>query len=251
MTPPLQSQELGRAEGAFTADGEPVALEFAYVYAEDDPFDEGAIATVIKLTTAEVGANEIESPFAGGSSLSISFDAQGQVYSRNIFLRTSDGSESVSFSGSPDFRFDLEQSGPDEYRGTIGGTVDQFEFSLRFAAAPFPTTGTPLPADGGEPGKAYLELAAALSSGDMEKIRAVAPKEELENFQQMGFSDEEVLEFLALTSPSEVTIVGGMIDGETATLEVEMVMAGESGSGTITMEKKDGRWVKVGEAWSM
>jgi hypothetical protein len=251
MATTLQSQEMGGVQGGMTVDGEPIELKYSYVYAEEDPFNEGEVATVIKLTTEEVAAHRVESPFSGGSSLSVSFDAQGEVYSRNIFLRTDEGTQSLSFSGTPDFRFSLEQSGPDEYRGTIQGTVDQLEFSLSFAAAPFPETGTPLPPDGGEPGKAYLALVEIMSSGDMDKIRAIAPKKDLDEFVQMGLSDEDVLEFLALLSPSEVKIVGGTIDGDTAFLEVEMVMGGEPGSGTITMEIKDGRWVKVSEAWKM
>lgn len=250
VTSTVQSQELGRVEGELKVNGKPVELNYSYVYTEEHPFNEGEYGTVIKLTTEEVPYRELDSPFSGGSTLSVSFDAQGEVYSRNLFLRTSEGSQSVS---GLDFEFSLEQSGPDEYRGTIQGTIeyfdDQFELSLKFAAAPLAETGTPLPPHGGEPGKAYVAHFEVMSSGDMDKIRKMVPQEALDDMKEMGLSEEEVLEFITMSTPSEVEIVGGTLDGDTAYLEVKMVMDGQPGTGTITMEKEDDRWVLVSELW--
>ena len=68
-------------------------------------------------------------------------------------------------------------------------------------------------ADGGEPGKAYLALFEVLSSGDMDKIREVVPPEDLDQMKELGLTDDEVLEFLTLTTPTEVEIVGGTFPG--------------------------------------
>lgn len=250
LTLTAQAQEFGRVEGEFKVNGKPVELTYAYVYTEDHPLNEGEFGTVIKLTTESVATRQLSSPFQGGSTLSVSFDAQGNVYSKDLFLRTSDGSQSVSGLA---FEFKLEQSGPEEYRGTIQGTVDlfddKFEFSLKFAAVPMAETGTPLPGDGGEPGKAYMAYFETMSSGDWEKISKLIPKEELDDMKMMGLGDEQLLEFLMMMTPSEVEIVGGTLDGDMAYLEVKMVMADQPGTGTITMEKQDGHWVKVSEAW--
>ena len=246
----VQAQDLGHVEGKLIINGEQVDLKYAYVFTEDHPFNAGESGFVIKLTTEEVAVRELGSAFAGGSTVSVKFDAQGEVYSRDVFLRTSTGNMSAS---GLDFEFNLQQSGPEEYRGSMLGTVefvdDRYEFSLTFAAAPQAETGTPLPADGGEPGKAYLAHFELMGSGDWDKISKEIPKDELEDIKQMGLSDEEVLEFLTLFKPSEVEIVGGTLDGDMAYLEVKMVMDGQPGTGTITMEKQDGKWVLVSETW--
>ncbi len=245
-----QAQDVGHVEGTLIANGEQVDLKYAYVFTEDHPFNAGESGFVIKLTTEEVAVRELDSAFAGGSTVSVKFDAQGEVYSRDVFLRTSTGSMSAS---GLDFEFNLQQSGPEEYRGSMLGTVeffdDRYEFSLTFAAAPQAETGTPLPADGGEPGRAYLAHFELMGSGDWDKIRQEIPEDELEGIKQLGLSDEEVLEFLTLFRPSEVEIVGGTLDGDTAYLDVKMVMDGEPGTGTITMEKQDDKWVLASEAW--
>jgi hypothetical protein len=249
----VQAQDLGHAQGKLIANGEPFEFKHAYVYFEDNPLEDGETGTVIKLTTNAVDIRDLGQATSGGNTISVHLDQAGKVYSRNVNLRAKTGF--VSASGLP-FDFDLQKSESNEYRGSLSGKVDSvndiYEFSLKFAAVHKAVEpGTPLPADGGEPGKTYMARFELLNSGDWDQISKAMPAEQLEGMRASGLSDEELLGYLTLGLASEIKIIGGTLDalGDRAYLEATRVKEGQSGTGTITMVLDHGKWERMGESW--
>ena len=67
--------------------------------------------------------------------------------------------------------------------------------------------------------------------------------------QLEGDEVKEELEMMQLMTPTEVEILGGSSDGETAILQVEGVMDGEKGRGEITLERHGDVWMATRAAW--
>ncbi len=104
--------------------------------------------------------------------------------------------------------------------------------------------GTPLPAGGGEPGKALIERFAANRSGDFEKIKAVTPPSKRKEMDATPAEDRKMaLDFMKLSTPAEVKIVGGTIDGDSAQIDFEgKDEGGTKITGTAEAIREDGKW---------
>ncbi|MDX1384339.1 MAG: hypothetical protein R3190_11880, partial [Thermoanaerobaculia bacterium] len=181
------------------------------------------------------------------------------VFSHNLML-SADG---ANLSGGTSPNLALDEVGPDRFSGRIWLDEtqeffdDTYHYDLRFAADlsdPNAPIGPPLPAGGGEPGKAYTAWVAAVHSGELDRIRALMPADMQEMLEEEieGRSDEEVaemLEMLTLFTPADAKVVGGSSDGDTAILDVTGTMEGEAVKGEVTMNRVNGTWILVGEAW--
>ncbi len=113
-----------------------------------------------------------------------------------------------------------------------------------------PLPGQPLPAGGGEPGKAYLALNKAMLTGDVDalaKLLAPAQAAEMQKARNTPEFGQQLLMMRAMTA-SKVRIKGGRIDGDHATLEFDGEEGGEPRSGTVEMTRVDGRWTVVKES---
>lgn len=105
--------------------------------------------------------------------------------------------------------------------------------------------GTKLPADGGEPGKDYMTYIKALQKRDgatIRKMAEVGPASDKELKEQM--------EMMAAMTPSDIRIVSGTLNAETAVLNVNGMQDGKKQYGTIEMKKKGGVWKITKEDWS-
>jgi hypothetical protein len=102
-----------------------------------------------------------------------------------------------------------------EYTATFKAPIA----SGKAAAAPAPVLkGKPLPADGGEPGKAYRAYIVILKAGSPAKIKASISAERA---KQM--SDDELKKMLPVIQammPDDIKIGSGAVDGDHATLNV-------------------------------
>ena len=121
-------------------------------------------------------------------------------------------------------------------------TFDLTVLGPQSAAPPMP--GTPLPAGGGEPGKAYLALNKAMLAGDMDTLATLLPPEQVAEMRKAQGTPEFAaqLAFLQAMTPSTVRIKGGRIDGDKAWLEFDAEEGGTPRSGTVEMSKVGGRW---------
>jgi hypothetical protein len=121
----------------------------------------------------------------------------------------------------------------------------RFDVALHVLKEP----GQPLPAGGGDPGKAYTAYIEALAKGNVDGVKAVLT--EGRSWQFAWATDEteiaKALESEALHKPVRVTVSGGWIDGDRAQIRVEGPgRLGGTFSGRVMMVREGGRW-KVDE----
>jgi len=138
---------------------------------------------------------------------------------------------------------------------TMGGkswTID-VKFDTAVAAR---VSGKPLPADGGEAGKALDALIKAAKGDDLDNIIALLAPSEAENYQQEYNTPEENLasakQMFDFSLPKHHKITGGEFrDEDTALLEVEGAPhAGMHVLYIVTMERTDGRWGFATSQWA-
>jgi hypothetical protein len=128
---------------------------------------------------------------------------------------------------------------------------DTYEADFRFelALVDLKDPGTPLPAGGGDPGKAYVGYIAALAKGDAEGVKQALGESSGWRFAWLDDDHQRVraLEDEALHKPVKVTVLGGWIDGDRAQIKVEG--PGRFGStyrGRVTLQRESGAW-KIAE----
>jgi hypothetical protein len=131
---------------------------------------------------------------------------------------------------------------------TMDGT--KYSVDLKFAAdVPAVTTGTPLPAGGGAPGKALTALLLAATNKNWTAIKAASGPSALKMFDNTYDTPAEkaksTLDLLNAWIPrKKMKIAGGQLQGDTAILEVE----GELFEGQLGLSLV--RMVKSGAVWS-
>ncbi len=159
------------------------------------------------------------------------------------FNTSGDGDEKISIAGGRikgGWKFAPKSFFDDTYEA---------DFSFDLALVEIKDPGTPLPAGGGEPGKAYAAYIAALVKGDVEGVKKALGEGggwrfawlEDDNAKARALEDE------ALHKPVKVTISGGWVDGDRAQLKVEGPgRFGGNFKGRVMMQREDGAW-KVAE----
>jgi len=110
--------------------------------------------------------------------------------------------------------------------------------------------GTPLPADGGEPFKTYLEYEKAIQSGNPQMLKKFLVPE-----QATRLDDPEAAKMLSLMKmmrAQEVKFVKGVVQGERATLTVEGKdpLSSAKTNGNIKMIQVKGKWLLEKENWT-
>ena len=100
---------------------------------------------------------------------------------------------------------------------------ETYDFDLDFDAAVTPPPGKPLPADGGEPGKAYRAWTTAVAQGDLPVLRDLAGHD-YDAWRIKSDDQDDVksaMKDLRDGTPLAPKILGGRIDGDSAVLWVE------------------------------
>ena len=244
--------EPGTAMGTFTINGESVDLSHAYVYRESEGFYDPADPTWSVLITAEsVAPRDVDDPFIDPSlRLKLTLTSEFgdgpslQVLSQNLRVGN------FSMSGGEHPLLELEQQGPEVFAGRIHFAElqtffdDSYDYDLNFHALPVDPNapvGEALPEGGGEPGAAYVAWVSALHSSDIDAIRTLVTPDMAQMLDDPEAAEQ--LEFLAAMTPTDVRILGGSIDGDTAILQVEGSMDGEPAAGDVTLERHGELWI--------
>ena len=113
-----------------------------------------------------------------------------------------------------------------------------------------PPPGQPLPAGGGEPGKAYLALNKAMIAGDLDTLeKLLAPEQAAQMREARGKPDfaAQIALMQAMTA-HDVRIKSGRIDGDKAWLEFDGTEGDAMRSGSVEMAKEGGKWRVVSES---
>jgi len=262
----------GSASGTLEVDGTTVKLAHAIARTKRNAFDEKKKDVVVLLTQNPVSAemfvddDKLFSAASDGSvqGLLVTIDSDEKPY----HLQVLNPKASMQMSGSGFFNFDATDFSDKHVAGKFFTTSEQdfmgkhkYTYDVTFAA-PVQTiavasevtvdasSGTKLPAGGGDPGKAYLAFDKASRAGNLAEMKKSAsttrpmPEMSAEETKQM-------IEMMKLMRPAKLKITGGFVSGDHATLNVE----GEDPSskskmhGTIEMAREGGGWKLIAEKW--
>jgi hypothetical protein len=195
--------------------------DHTFVYLSDVPLDARKIAAAFHASSAA------EEQLGDGSAgyVRVCIDAEGGEC--GLYFSHNKPSASFNSSGYGEFKLDPAPAGriaghwtlsePDDFFG------ETYDFDLVFDVAVTPPPGKPLPADGGEPGKAYRAWTTAVAKGDLPVLRALVGGDY--NSWRINSDDQDdvksALKDLRDGSPVAAKILGGRIDGDNAVLRVE------------------------------
>lgn len=214
-----------------------------YVYLSDVPMDGGKVAAAFHASSAA------EQQLGDGSAgyVRVCINAEGD----ECGLYFSHNKPNASFNSSGYGTFKLDAAPPGRIAGSwvmaepgdfFGETYD---FELRFDVAITPPPGKPLPADGGDPGKAYRAWIAAVAKGDLPVLRAMVGGDY--NGWRIKSEDQDdvkaALKDLRDGTPLQARILRGRIDGDSAVLWVEGKDRDDIlRRGRVLLQRVDGGW---------
>lgn len=135
------------------------------------------------------------------------------------------------------------------FRLKAGGDTADVTFDLPVESE-VARTGTALPADGGEPGRAVMAHFGAIEKNDFKALKATASPERQAMMAEAEKSGEakEMFKMLRDFSPRKVRVVGGTVDGDSALVDYEGVEDGKPVKGTADVVRIGGKWYFEGSS---
>ena len=251
---------LADGSGTLYQDGRQIALTSAYAYRGPDPFDKSKTITTVVFADKPIDAAAANAAADRGEAVGdqmrqkeatrveLNLESDGSVQNVNINAPGSSGSQS----GSGWYTLKLVHNDAKRIEGTFRSNdeADKKEgrfYDLKFAldiAGP-PDLGAALPADGGEPGKAYRAYLAALKKGDIDALaKTMTHERSAELLAHRSDPDFKMMfAFIQSSAMRDPKIVKGNSKGDAATLE----LSGKDGDGNnatsiVTMQKEGGSW---------
>ena len=123
-------------------------------------------------------------------------------------------------------------------------------FLLRMAiAADTAEKPTALPADGGEPGKAYLEYCKAIKDGKMDVLKKLVSSERAKQMDSADF--KKMFPMIQAMMAKDIKVTGGTMTSKEAnvTAEGKDPMMGGVTKGEIHMLLEDKHWKVEKDSW--
>ena len=208
---------------AVTVDEEgDAATAQTYIYLSNVPMDAGKVAAAFHAGSAA------EQQLGDGSAgyVRVCINAEGDEC--GLYFSHNNPNASFNSSGYGTFKLDAAPAGriagswvmaePNDFFG------ETYDFELRFDVAITPPPGKPLPADGGDPGKAYRAWIAAVAKGDLPVLRRLVGGGDYDGWRIKSDDESDVkaaLKDLRDGTPLQAKILRGRIDGDDAVLWVE------------------------------
>ncbi len=248
--------------GTLTANGETVSLPYVYAYALEEGFyEDDDPAWALLFVENPIEERDVDEHIWDSAFVEIRITKTAefgdeptlQAYAQSLRFSADQGG---NISGGTYPEVELESTGPERFAGRVylpeAQTIfdDTFQYDFTFSAPlsdPNAPIGEPLPADGGEPGTAYIAWVNAIHSGDVEQLKALVPADVAEQLDSPEAKEE--IEMMRSMTPTAQKILGGSSDGETALLQVEGTMEGETVRGEITLEKVGDHWRATNASW--
>lgn len=256
----------GSAKGTFTANGKTVKLNYAYATTKPNPFDKKKTDVFVIVTDKDIPQAAIFDEFAfmelvdqNITGFTVEIDPDKSVDSGTLFSPAFTKMHSFSSVGKQEVK--LTAWTKDRIAGTVSMPADDFfdnkyQFTATFdipilskpaeASKGAAVKGTPLPAGGGEPAKAWMAYRKAIASGDIAAIRKTVAKDLQKDTESPDF--KQMLGVIQAMQPKKVKVNGGSVAGDTATLLVDSLDA-EKQTGTITLRREGGQWKLAKEEW--
>ncbi len=254
----------GTAKGTLTVNGKTFALNNVYAKSIKNPFDKAKMDVVVILTDKEIPAGALFDDFAlmsladqGISGVTVEIQPDKSTDSGTIFSPAFKKMHQFSSTGNQ--KLELTDLSKTHVAGSISIKPDDFfeekyQYSATFDASvltkpaekPVVLKGAALPADGGEPAKAWQAYRKAMTAGDIAAIRKLITADHVKDTEDPDF--KKMLPMIREMQPKHVKITKGSIDGDTATLLVKDLDEKNS-NGTITMQREGGQWKLSRESW--
>jgi hypothetical protein len=184
-----------------------------------------------------------------GPALRIDVDEEDNSYGGHTF-RSSSSSSSGGFSSDLESALTVSARDDAHVAGTVkfddgNGLAAEIAFDLPITkTGPLARAGTPLPADGGEPGKALRATIDATHAGDLDKLIALSAPDKRQAIEQARAAGEaaEMLEMAKLFTPRLSRITGGTTEGEQAWIDFDGEDGGSKVKGSAELVRIDGKW---------
>jgi hypothetical protein len=261
----------GAALGTLTIDGKKIKLTHAAARTKPNSFDEKKTDVFLLLTNKAVekemltDSQKLFAALDGGlRGIQLTIDADEKPYHMQLLHPEAP----VQLTGSGFWNFDATDYSAKHVTARFFTTETQdfmdkhkYAYDVTFAvpvqaikAADEITvdasSGTKLPAGGGEPGKAYVAFDKAIRSGNLVELKKQASKDR--PLPELSAEEtKQMLEMLKLMRPAKMKVTGGYVAGDRATLSVEGIDNDSKAkvTGTIEMALEDGLWKIVAEKW--
>lgn len=135
------------------------------------------------------------------------------------------------------------------FRLKMPGSTADVTFDLKVESTVVPA-GTPLPPDGGEPGKAVMAHFAAIEKNDFKALMATAQPEQAKMMAASEKAGEakEMFKMMREMSPRKVKVTGGTIDGDDALVDFDAVADGKPVKGVAECVRIAGKWYMAGSS---
>jgi hypothetical protein len=258
----------GTVKGSFTANGKTFALTHAYAVTRKDPFDKTKTVVQVIVVDQElspsVASDDMEFMMAQDkqqlTGFAATIDADKDLISNSIFSAAF--TKMKQFSGVGVQKLELTQITPTRVAGSItmakpdvfDGEKYQYNatfdlpISKPFVAPPPVLKGTPLPAGGGEPGKAYMSYLKLMAGSDLKAfLGAVTAARAKEAAAHPEFKD--MFPLIKAMQPTSIKVTKGAVDGTNATLLATGKDGGQTSNGKISMVKEGNAWKVEKEEW--
>ncbi len=254
----------GTAKGNFVLDGKTHAIDHVQARTDENPFEKSKKDILVLLTDEAVAETDFD--LYSLDSLAES----GKIH--GILVRLDDAKQATglivlgtvqrsgnSVCGFESRKFDLSRVAgkvylekPDESFGRKYTFEVEFDTDVKDKVVPAvdENSGTPLPADGGEPGKAFREYEKAIESGNPTELKKYLAPEQAKKLEDPQAAN--MLGLMKMMRAKEVKIVKGMLQGDRAILTVEGKdpLSSNVITGSVRMLKTDGQWVLEKESWT-
>ena len=121
-----------------------------------------------------------------------------------------------------------------------------FQVAIAQEEAEKPTT---LPADGGEPGKAYMEYCKAMTDGKMDILKNLVSSDRAKQMDSPDF--KEMFPMIQSMMAKDIKVTGGTMTSKEANLTAEGKdsMGGSVTKGEIHMVLEDKQWKVEKDSW--
>ncbi len=239
-------------------------MKFVYAHKEPDFFDKTKEQVVIVLSDQALSPDDLEDEFgiinlakAGKvHAIELTINAEKQVTSGTL-VHELFGKFGSNASVSGMHEFDAVTFTADSIEGKVDvkKSYETFEHHWQYEASfkvslikPAPT-GTSLPSGGGDPGKTYMAYYKGIMTGDLEALKKLVSPEDAKQLNEPDA--KKMMEMVKTMTPANVKVLGGVVDGKSATLDVEGVLEGTKTKGTIKMRLEGTQWRLVKEKWNL
>ena len=211
------------------------------VVLSDKAYDRAAFAKDGKLDDFDFIHHTMDT---GASTLTLKFDAEFKLNVMEYSLHGGSGARSGNLGDG----WALGKHSATAIAGTFkyadGADKVSVSFDLPIQSDKLERSGKPLAADGGDPGKALLKHFAAIQSGKLDQVIAVSPPDkraDIDAAKASGDADK-MLGFMKMMTPTQVKILGGMLDGDKAQVDFQGMLDGKTQKGNAEMKRLSGTW---------